>query len=58
MYFLIIYKKNDNLRNWYVWNPHDDKFVDYGLHMLRGHMQGAFTRIPEDAMILRTCKIN
>jgi len=43
-------------RNWYVWNPESNKFVDYGLNMYRGHDQAAFTRIPEDAKIFRTCK--
>ena len=45
-------------RNWYVWNPRDNRYEDFGLYMYRPHYHGAFTRIPEDAMVLRTCKIN
>ena len=44
-------------RNWFVWNPATEKFVDYGLNMQRRHFQGAFTRIPEDAAILRNCDL-
>ena len=45
-------------RNWLVWNPDDNKFRDHGLYMQRGHDHAAFTRVPEDAKIFRTCKIN
>ena len=44
-------------RNWYVWNPHNWRFDDYGMHMQRHHYQGAFTRIPEDAAMLRGCNL-
>ena len=60
---LISYKtfnKLDNLilyRNWYVWNPHNERFDDYTLYMQRKHYQAAFTRIPEDAVMLRECKL-
>ena len=35
----------------------DSKFVEWDIHMYRDHYQGSFTRIPEDAAILRKCKI-
>ena len=45
-------------RNWYVFNPHNTRFEDYGLYMQRGHNRADFTRIPEDAAMLRNCKLN
>ena len=50
--FLVFY------RNWYVFNPHNTRFEDYGLYMQRGHNRADFTRIPEDAAMLRNCKLN
>ena len=45
-------------RNWYVFNVHNTRFEDYGLYMQRGHNRADFTRIPEDAAMLRNCKLN
>ena len=50
-------KYDKPFRNWYVWNPHNWRFEDYGLNMQRHHYQGAFTRIPEDAAMLRGCNL-
>ena len=44
-------------RNWFIWNHDDNKFWDVNINMYRDHHQGAFARIPEDAEILRECKI-
>ena len=44
-------------RNWYVWNPHSERFQDQTLYMYRGHDRAAFTRIPEDAALLRNCSL-
>ncbi len=44
-------------RNWYFWNPQTDKFQDKTLYMYRGHDRAAFTRIPEDAALLRNCSL-
>ena len=44
-------------RNWWVWNIDNNKWDDWNIHMTRDHYQGSFTRIPEDAAILRNCKI-
>ena len=49
---------NYHHRNWYIWDPSTNRYEDHGVHMRRPHYQGAFTRIPEDAMILRDCKLN
>ena len=45
-------------RNWYIWDPSTNRYEDHGVSMRRPHYQGAFTRIPEDAMVLRDCKLN
>ena len=52
-----IVNNDERFRNWYVWNPHNWRFDDYGMHMQRHHYQGAFTRIPEDAAMLRGCNL-
>ena len=44
-------------RNWYFWNPQTEKFQDKTLYMYRGHDRAAFTRIPEDAALLRNCSL-
>ena len=44
-------------RNWYIWNPNQERFQDQGLYMYRGHDRAAFTRIPEDAALLRNCSL-
>ena len=45
-------------RNWYIWDTSTNRCEDHGVSMGRPHYQGAFTRIPEDAMVLRDCKLN
>jgi len=52
------YHGDGSRRNWYVFNPHNTRFEDYGLYMQRGHDRADFTRIPEDAAMLRNCKLN
>ena len=44
-------------RNWWLWNPSSYKYEDHGLNMARQHVGGDWTRIPEDAWMLRTCSI-
>ena len=44
-------------RNWWVWSFDDTKFKDWNIHMYRDHYQGSFTRIPEDAAMLRACNL-
>ena len=44
-------------RNWFIWNHDTNKFWDVDINMYRDHHQGAFARIPEDAEILRECKV-
>ena len=55
---LFLFKNFLVYRNWYVFNPHNTRFEDYGLYMQRGHNRADFTRIPEDAAMLRNCKLN
>ena len=44
-------------RNWYIWDTSTNRYEDHGVSMRRPHYQGAFTRIPEDAMMLRKCTV-
>ena len=45
-------------RNWWMWNPENYKFEDQDIYMRRQHVGGDWTRIPEDAWILRTCNLD
>ena len=44
--------------NWWLWSPESWRFEDRDLYMYRSHEAGAFTRIPEDAAIIRKCQLN
>jgi hypothetical protein len=44
-------------RNWWIWDPQSTRFENHNLNMRREHVGGDFTRIPEDAMLLRTCSL-
>ena len=44
-------------RNWWIWSPESWRFEDLGLYMRRDHVGGDFTRIPEDALLLRKCSL-
>ena len=46
------------ISNWWLWSPESWRFEDRDLYMYRPHEAGAFTRIPEDAAIIRKCKLN
>ena len=43
-------------RNWYMWNHISERHEDYSLYLTHPHFLGDFTRIPEDAEILKTCR--
>ena len=40
-----------------MWNPQTNKFKDESLYLRRAHYRGDFTRIPEDAAVLRECSL-
>ena len=44
-------------RNWWLWNPTNYKYEDIGVSMSRQHCGGDWTKIPEDAWVLRTCSL-
>ena len=49
--------KASSKSNWFIWNTETERHEDHGLgEMAHAHNEGAdFTRLPEDALILRTC---
>ena len=44
-------------RNWWLWNPVNNRYEDHGVSMRRQHCGGDWTRIPEDALVLRSCSL-
>ena len=50
-------KHGSSRRNWWIWNGNKQRFADPTLYMRREHVGGDFTRIPEDALILRKCSL-
>ena len=50
-------KHGYHARTWWMWNPITYKFVDQSISMIRQHCGGDWTRIPEDAWVLRSCSL-
>ena len=49
---------NKYFSNWFVWDAKKNKFEDFSMTLQRHHYGGYFTRVPEDALIFKTCKVN
>ena len=45
-------------RNCFVWNAINERHEDIGIHLTHPHYIGDFTRLPADAKILSTCRLD
>ena len=50
--------KRVHSKNWYMWNPITETYTIVGRNLRHAHFFGDFTRIPEDALILRACTLD